>query len=615
MRLERLEINGFKSFSDRSELAFDKGVTAIVGPNGCGKSNVADAITWVMGEQSAKSLRGDKMEDVIFSGSDARKPTAAAEVRLRFSGVVKQVTAPVVADVAPPQGALAEAEIDASESEAASGSGPLTAGGEFDHGESASSRIPELLEPVEELIRSVAREVEVTRRLYRSGESEYLIDGQSCRLRDIHDLLMDTGLGAKAYAIIEQGKIGMILSSRPTDRRQLIEEAAGVTRYKARRRAAELKLEAAQQNLTRIDDIVFEVEKQRGTLKRQAAKARRYQKLRDELRRWEKVLFARKYRQLAETIESARTRLGEARERESTASARLAEVEADLGRVRIELVEAEARSTESREAAHARELAITRQEQQLAFDREQVQALDARAANVAAELEGLEARREPARLALAARRDAAAEANAERDRASETLASESDAYEAAHRELEGLEADVEAARGEVFSALNSATALRHALEHAAAARDRVGETLSKLDVETSDVRIESERAGAERAAAAEGLHRAHDAIETTRIARAARESELASARIEHEWRSRSVRAREHELAGLDARLKSLEELDAARAGYGDAARTVLVQANGQVNQQGAIADYLEVEAGYERADEACLGDLLQHVVV
>jgi chromosome segregation protein len=170
------------------------------------------------------------------------------------------------------------------------------------------------------IIQSSRREVEVTRRLYRSGESEYLIDGQVCRLRDVHDLLMDTGLGAKAYAIIEQGKIGMILSSRPTDRRQLIEEAAGITKYKARRRAAELKLEAAQQNLTRIDDIVFEVEKQRGTLKRQAAKARRYQKLRDELRRWEKVLFARKYRQLAETIESARGALA----RRASASRRAA---------------------------------------------------------------------------------------------------------------------------------------------------------------------------------------------------------------------------------------------------------------------------------------------------
>src|SRR5881409_3924926 len=168
------------------------------------------------------------------------------------------------------------------------------------------------------------------RRLYRSGESEYLIDGEVVRLKDVQDLLMDSGLGIKAYAVIEQGKIGQILSARPTDRRQLIEEAAGITKYKSRRRAAELKLEAAQQNLTRVDDIVFEVDKQRGTLKRQAAKARRYKRLRDELRRWEKVLFARRYRQLADIIESARARLGEARARESVGAAHVAEAESDL---------------------------------------------------------------------------------------------------------------------------------------------------------------------------------------------------------------------------------------------------------------------------------------------
>jgi chromosome segregation protein len=195
------------------------------------------------------------------------------------------------------------------------------------------------------------------------------------------------------------------------------------------------------------------------------------------------------------------------------------------------------------------------------------------------------------------------------------LTAESDSYEAAHREIEGLEADVEAARSEVFSAINAATALRHALEHAATARDRVSETLSKLDVEASDARIESERVAADRLGASDGLRRAHEAIEATRITRMARESELASARIEHEWRARSVRSMEHDLAGLAARLTSLEELEAARAGYGDAARAVLVQANGKVNQQGAVADYLEVEKGFERAVEACLGDLLEHVVV
>jgi chromosome segregation protein len=190
MRLQQLEIAGFKSFSDRSHLSFDRGVTAIVGPNGCGKSNVADAITWVLGEQSAKSLRGDRMEDVIFNGSDARKPTGAAEVRLRLSDVLSTQPGVPVGDGMP------------------------------------------LVVPVDmdDDRPSIARTVEVTRRLYRSGESEYLIDGAVCRLRDVHELLMDTGLGAKAYAIIEQGKIGMILSSRPADRRQLIEEAAGITK-------------------------------------------------------------------------------------------------------------------------------------------------------------------------------------------------------------------------------------------------------------------------------------------------------------------------------------------------------------------------------------------------
>lgn len=618
MRLEKLEINGFKSFSDRSELAFDKGVTAIVGPNGCGKSNVSDAITWVMGEQSAKSLRGDKMEDVIFNGSDARKPSATAEVRLKFSGVVKSVSGPAFNPSSPIRraavaggdegGGTAVAELE-------SEGGVALAEAPVDGAELVANRISFAPEEAEELIQTVAREVEVTRRLYRSGESEYLIDGHQCRLRDIHDLLMDTGLGAKAYAIIEQGKIGLILSTRPTDRRQLIEEAAGVTKYKMRRRAAELKLDAAQQNLTRIDDIVFEVEKQRGTLKRQAGKARKYKKLRDELRRWEKVLFARKYRQLAETIESARARLADAREREAAAAARVSEIEADFGRSRIELAEAESRATAAREVAHSAELAINRLQQQITFDGGQADSLEQRARTVAQEIELLDARREPASLELEDRRVAAAMAVEERDRAALALTAESQAQDAGHREIAGLEASVEAARREVYTAMNTSTALRHSLESAAAQHDRVLETLSKLQVEFEDVRIEFDRLEGDKSSAADGLRRAHEGLDATKVARGARESELASARIEHEWRARSVRSREHELAGLVARLKSLEELEAGRAEYGDAARTVLAEASGRVNPKGAVADYLEVEVGRERAVEAFLGELLQHIVV
>ncbi len=396
MRLEKLQISGFKSFSDRSELSFDRGVTAIVGPNGCGKSNVADAIVWVLGEQSAKSLRGDQMLDVIFSGSEARKATASAEVRLRLTGVTSG----------------------------------LAARAGLDEGNDEEAAPP-----------SVARDIEVTRRLYRSGESEYLINGELVRLRDVHELLMDTGLGAKAYAIIEQGKIGQILSTRPADRRQLIEEAAGVTKYKARRRAAELKLEASQMNLTRIDDIIFEVEKQRAVLKRQAAKARRYKRLRDELRRWEKLAFARRYRGLAEAIESARSRLAARRAEETAAEGGLASAEAALARTRLDLAQAEARANQARETAHARELEIDRRQNQVSFSEQQLTELETRSAAIAEELRSIESRHEPARAALAERRAGAERAAGEREQAAAVLAAEDAAYRGGLRAPDGLRGD------------------------------------------------------------------------------------------------------------------------------------------------------------------------------
>jgi chromosome segregation protein len=598
MRLERLEISGFKSFSDRSELAFDQGVTAIVGPNGCGKSNVADAITWVLGEQSAKSLRGDKMEDVIFNGSDARKPGAAAEVRLRLAGL------PIPPPPTPPS-----AESTPLEEFHAAHQGDHghvgTNGNSNGNGHAA----------IQEMADAFTRDVEVTRRLYRSGESEYLIDGAVCRLRDVHELLMDTGLGAKAYSIIEQGKIGMILSSRPVDRRQLIEEAAGITKYRSRRRAAELKLEAAQQNLVRIDDIVFEVEKQRGALKRQAAKARRYGRLREEYRRWEKVLFARRYRDLAGSIESARGRLTVAREREAAALAHLTEVEAHLARLRIEQAEAEARSAKIREDAHARELDINLRQQQQEFNRQQIETLDGRGTEIAAEIQGLEGRREPARVALESRREAAIEVERMRDEAGAVMATASEEHAQAQSQIEEFESRVEEIRGNLFRSSNATMTVRHVIEHTAAQYERVGEQFARLDVEQDDVRREGEKVDAERASAAEARTQSKALLERISEELADRRAQLAMSRSEHEERTRDLRTREQELAAVEGRLASLEELAASRADFSDAARMVLVQANGHVGQQGAVADYLEVDSRYERAVEACLGDLLQHVIV
>jgi chromosome segregation protein len=573
MRLQRLEIAGFKSFLDRAELAFDQGVTAIVGPNGCGKSNVADAIMWVLGEQSAKSLRGDRMEDVIFNGSDARKPTAAAEVRLLLGGV-----------------RLAQKKSKG--------------------GEGVGAAPPEVQLDLDD---EIAREVEVTRRLYRSGESEYLINGEVVRLRDVHDLLMDTGLGAKAYAIIEQGKIGQILSGKPTDRRQIIEEAAGVTKYKARRRAAELKLEASQQNLTRIDDIVFEVEKQRNQLKRQAARARRYRRLRDELRGWEKLLFARRYRALASTIESTRAALRTRRQEETRAVDRLAAVERELGELRARLGGAESEATATRERAHACEIEIDRREGQIALASQQIEALEVRADELAQEIRELEDRRAPLAVAVEEAAEASGRSAVERTEAEAALRADTDAYNEARARLEGLEGDVEAARKEVYTAISAVTALRHAIEGAMQARERVLDTLGRLQAEASDLAVDLEKVQGEREAASAGLRRAQEDLEVTGRDRAAREAELVTARSEHERRVREMRSREQEIAGARARLRSLEELEAGRVAYGEASRLVL-QASG-LPHHGSVADYLEVDRRFERAIEACLGELLEHVVV
>jgi chromosome segregation protein len=606
MRLERLEIAGFKSFPDRSELTFDTGVTAIVGPNGCGKSNVVDALTWVLGEQSAKSLRGDRMEDVIFVGSDARKPTSAAEVRLKLTGVAARV---------PGSGGRVRSNGNSLEPAHGGNGNGHQAHALAGEGPTAHEGGLATVLAVEDETPLIVRDVELMRRLYRSGESEYLIDGTTCRLRDVQDLLMDAGLGIKAYAVIEQGKIGQILSARPTDRRQLIEEAAGVTKYKSRRRAAELKLEAAQQNLTRVDDIIFEVEKQRGTLKRQAAKARRYKRLREELRRWEKVQFARKYRTLAQTIDSARAKLADARARDAAAAAQVAELETTLERLRLELTDADSSATAAREAAHARELEIGRLHQQIAFDRQQVEQLAAAGADIEAELRTLDARREPVRVELAGRQEAAGAAAGAREEAAAALASEEIAYAESERNIEGLEGDVEAARSEVFAAVNAATALRHAVEHAALARTRIGEQLEKLAVESADLRVEAERAAAEGRGAEAALARAREAMDGLRLERATRESELNGARTDRDGRAARLRTLEHDLAGSAARLRSHEELEAARVEYGDGARLLLSEASNGFAHMGSVADHLDVDGRFERAVEACLGEVLEHVVV
>ena len=347
LKLKRLQILGFKSFCDRTELKFHgDGVAAIIGPNGCGKSNISDAISWVLGEQSAKTLRGSRMEDVIFAGTRDRKPTGMAEVSLTlidpeaysgpdanarpksifrtrclrlpnphitddwdeatFAPAPREATEQAVEEAQP--GRTEEVEVPRSKINTIADCLPrgrtyLRAAGAQRHRARKRSvgrdRRPHVVLKIrrrkfnQQQFR--AGEIVVTRRLFRSGDSEYLLNGKLCRLRDIQELFMGTGLGPESYALIEQGRIGQILSSRPTDRRAILEEAAGITKFKTKKRLAEARLEDAKLNLSRINDIFDEVTRQMNSLKRQASKAERYARLREEMRAKLRLVLASKF--------------------------------------------------------------------------------------------------------------------------------------------------------------------------------------------------------------------------------------------------------------------------------------------------------------------------------
>src|SRR5579859_5889658 len=324
LKLKKIHILGFKSFCDRTELTVaGTGIAVVVGPNGCGKSNILDGVSWVLGEQSAKSLRGTHMQDVIFAGTRDRKALGMAEVTLTmvdpeaYEGPTP-VEPEVVVDHDGPadwdedehrrQRAAEAEEIVASEQpgqpldeESTDGAAPKPP---VPLAEAASETQPGPQQVVLKIRRRKFQrtfqkgEIVITRRLFRTGESEYLLNGKLCRLRDIQDIFMGTGLGPESYAIIGQERIGQLLSSKPHDRRAIIEEAAGITRFKTRKRLSELRLEQARLNLARINDIFEEVTRQMGSLKRQAAKAERYAALRDEMRTRLRVVLASRIAQM-----------------------------------------------------------------------------------------------------------------------------------------------------------------------------------------------------------------------------------------------------------------------------------------------------------------------------
>ena len=595
-KLKKLELLGFKSFGDRTRLEFADGVAAVVGPNGCGKSNLSDAVSWVLGEQSAKSLRGERMADVIFNGTGTRPPTGMAEVSMTLID-------PEYNEAAFAEEGKASPPEEAQQSEAAAS--------DHEDGEGASSR------PVQ--LRHRAGEITVTRRLFRSGESEYLINGQACRLRDIQDLFMGTGLGPESYAIIEQGRIGQILSSRPSDRRLILEEAAGVSKFKTRKRLAEAKLESSRQNLARIADILEEVTKQVNSLKRQASKARRYKELHEEVRARLKVVLTSRLVALEAECVRLRGELAQAQEECALAAQRLEVLEQEQKAATQKHDERERQLTEWRAQIAQSGLECERLRSRSEQIRQQAASLEARETEAAREraelqtqLASLEQQHEESTVRFE-------QIQQDWTAAQGVLAQMVSRQDALNVQLAAAEQQVESCRQTMLSAVSHAAELRNQLVQA----EEVGLSLSRqaarAESEEQRVQQEHQRLAADLEATIAAQERDTTSVADLAKALAETVTALEQARGEEISRRTALETFRREHSGAVARKQALEESLARHAYSTESVRRLLsaeIPMNGhQFRPLGVLADFVEVSPGYEEVLEDFLSHELECVVV
>ncbi|HWN98272.1 MAG TPA: AAA family ATPase [Blastocatellia bacterium] len=692
-RLEKLEITGFKSFADRTTLVFGEGITGVVGPNGCGKSNIAEAISWVLGEQSAKNLRGGKMEDVIFNGTRDRRPTGLAEVLLTMVAIediaardgeeqdngdeqefdqaltnaqrASDAARSLVDELAPPEEepeatAAPEAAAQATEAQAThdgtslpgedggneTGSTPddlsaevrsetslsqleaqstPTGIGEQETAIGAQDESDEKLPKKRRSPRppkrrriaiSAGERVIVGRRLYRTGDSDYLMNGRPCLLRDVQDLFAGTGLGGAHYAIIEQGRIGQILSSKPLDRRGLIEEAAGITKFKSRKRAAELKLESAKHNLTRLNDIISEVERQVNSLKRQAQKARRYQRLREEMRSLMKLVFTGDHYRLTEAIERVGRELEEAGLAQARLDSQLTERETEHRGVSAHARSAEDRLTGLREQASALDLEADRARNRRAFEEQQIKALGARIEELDRDQQAFDSRLSLLDEEAKRRAESLHELEAELTTAQAELLARDGEYQGELSRLRTAEVAIEELRQRMVSEIGATERLRNL-------GASVQDSLRRLGLKRSNLQGEFERATARCDQAASEHSRVQSEVEDGRLRLeeltgriAERAAEVITLRDERTALRSELEKVQAERAAAQHRLASLEDLDAHRAYYSDAVQQVLSpEQAARINALGTLADFVEVDKQYESLVESLFGRELQSVLV
>jgi chromosome segregation protein len=555
LRLRRMEIAGFKSFSDRTEIRFPDGITAVVGPNGCGKSNIGDAINWVLGAQSAKLLRGNSMQDVIFNGTEARRPMGMAEVSIHLVGTRAS-------------------------------------------------------DPNER------RDVVITRRLFRDGESEYLLNGSRARLKDIQEILRRAHVGAKTYATIEQGQIDQILNSKPRDRRLIIEDAAGVSGFKHKRRLAELKLQATEANLLRVNDIVSEVRRQINSLKRQAAKARRYQRLRERLRARKRMKFAVNAWAMDAALADVKRAEATARGIEAEAGARLAALEAEVASERQSLEEADHDFRETARRFHQLEAEVDRKNERVQHCRERIAEAEETARRLAVERKSLEERRAAAEVEIGTL-DQRVRSGAEALEAAGARAADKQAgLESAAGTLDGLRQGHDGLRRELFEALNRAAERRNARRSAEDAVERAEQTRQRLLLERETTLAEERRLATQAGLLAGETEAARAGVARLRGEAESAEQAVRDARAEiSEEGEKLASAREREKSAA-ARLRTLEDIATRFAGVSDGVRLLLTSGRSSgVRPLGVVADFVEAGSRFEGAVEYYLQALLPTVVL
>ncbi|MEI6147920.1 MAG: chromosome segregation protein SMC [bacterium] len=558
MYLKSIQMVGFKSFAHSTVLAFEPGMTAIVGPNGCGKSNVSDAVRWVLGETSAKALRGSKMEDCIFNGTDTRKPVGMAEVSITF----------------------ADCE--------------TTLGTDY-------------------------HEVTVTRRVFRSGEGQYFMNKTPCRLKDIQRLFMDTGIGTSSYSLMEQGRIDQVLSSRPEDRREIFEEASGITRFKADKKEALRKLDQTEANLLRLDDVVREVKRQIGSLQRQAGKARRYKELRDQLRTFDTFWTGRKLQQMDVDLQQIETRIAEFGTRLQSLHEEVQTSEARSAAWRSAVSELEARIGEATEERAAAQTRLEHNHELIRINAERIQELQSLAERDQQDSGLATAQAAQQKAALEELTSGLVQAEAARDQLAGEARIKSEA-------LSAHEAEVEDSRRQIQGLRTTSMHLDHSIS-------QLQNQLTQLEARQQATIMRRERLGAEHAQIARvanenetqlgGIAGHLGSLQEELARRETCLEELLETRQQRQTEIEALRKACGEIQSLlavkKAQIEILEADDSSAKDFPEGARLILDGANPLgLNTKavlGALANHIQIEPTYRTALEAVLRAWLDAVVI